>query len=658
MSREVEARLKISAVDRTGKAFQSVSKQLERVSRQTEKMNGMMGRYRQSGVLMARTMQTQSAMASMAASEIGFLTTRLIGPAAIGAAFVSAAKDAATFEESLFGIQKKSGATVEEMEKVKDQILAVTRQLPVAREEVAAAFERGAAAGIPIDKLAEFAVLTAKVADAWDMTAEGVGNVFAGFEKGLGVPIRDMEKLASLVNDLADSGISDEKDIADFMDRAGASLKNFGLSAEEIAAYGAALLNLKMPSEVAARAMDTVTGKLLAPENLSPKSKTALTKVVGDMKEFQKLSGNARLMFFLERLEGLTGQKRASYLGAMLGEGFDDEIMRAVGGIGEVRRNLDMVRRHNQMPSDSIAGVSEKKLNLFNSQLQRLVNNIQNAKTSLGENLTQPIGDILKQVNDTVDRNALIRGGERKLNKEMGDGAASDTRSILMQDIAKLFPDNIAAQNRYLVDQAFADYEAGKIKHPRQAYAGMKQDRDRADFLAANRTQMEAAYRAYQTGGRGGINVPIPSPRGESGQSSLAEQYAMYRPGRGPDRYQERNADLAHILNNLENLEKGGSGRPWLDQEKIGTEVGEAAVQRFGADAAAIGGEMGAALGQMARPILEAIGPAIAATIAQQIRAAIQSTPLQVNMNGTRGVNADTGRTMPVSIGKPVSTGG
>lgn len=661
MNKVVEARLRVIAEDKTGRAFSTIAGKMNLVERQALALNrrtGSFGRYldavnARAGVFASRAGAMGTA-AGYAAGEVGLLSARFLGPAAIGVGLASATREAANFEESLFGIQKKSGATAEEMEKIKDQILAVTRQMPVAREEVAAAFERGAAAGIPLDELASFATLTAKVADAWDMAAEDVGNVFAGFEKGLGVPLRDIEKLASLINDLADSGISDEKDIADFMDRAGASLKNFGLSAEEIAAYGAALLNLKMPSEVAARAMDTVTGKLLAPENLSPKSRTALTKIVGDMNEFQKLSGNARLMFFLEKLEGLSGQQRASYLGAMLGDGFDDEIMRAVGGLEELRRNLDMVRKHNERPSDSIAGVSEKKLNLFNSQLQRLVNNIKNAQTSLGENLMQPVAEVLKEVNDTVDRNALIRSGERKLDKLMGDGASSDTRSILMGDFAKLNPKNIAAQNRWLVDQAFADYEAGKIKHPRAALTAMQRDRDRADYLSSNRSQMEAAYSAYRIGGRGGTPIPLPRPGTESRNSSLAEQYALYRPGRGPDRFQERSADLVRILDNLEALEKGGSGRPWLDQEKVGSEVGEAAVQRISADAATIGGEMGDALATVAKPILEAIGP----VIAQHIRAAIAGSSFQVNVGGGgRSVNADTGRSMPTSAGLPVTAG-
>ncbi len=43
---------------------------------------------------------------------------------------------------------------------------------------------------------------------------------------GLGIPIDKLEAYASMINDLADAGIADETGISDFIDRAGASLKN------------------------------------------------------------------------------------------------------------------------------------------------------------------------------------------------------------------------------------------------------------------------------------------------------------------------------------------------------------------------------------------------------------------------------------------------
>lgn len=689
MAREVEARIRITAKDMTSPAFRSVARKmaiLERTAHQMDRRQAGFDRAvaavgarghvfaSRAAAIESRTAALSSRTAALAATagaasgEIGLLSARFLGPAALGAALWTSTKQAANFEEALFGIQKKSGATAEEMARVKGEIFAITRVLPVAREEVAAAFERGAAAGIPIDKLGEFAVLTAKVADAWDSTAENVGNTFAGFEKGLGIPLDKLENYASLINDLADSGISDEVDIADFVDRAGASLRNFGLGAEEIAGYGAALINLKMPSEVAARAMDTLTGKLLAPENLSKKSRGALTSIVGDVKQFQKLAGNARLMYFFEQLEKLDSQKRASYLGALLGEGFDDEVMRIVAGINEVRRNQEMVRKHNERPSESVAGVSEKKLKLFNSQLQITLNNLQNVFTKTGEYVAGPGASLLTKYNDATARGIAVDDGREKHERVFGKGSALDTYNIMWKELKELFPDQKTPAIQGMIDDAFASYGRGDIGHVRDRVKEVKDQRQWMEKHNASRGRYRDGRPTADGISTAGEFIPIPSsPQqyDEMQRNRLADQYRQLENARRATaqregerdsslRPEQHNSDLQRILDNIGGLEKGGSGRPWLDQEKIGAEVGQAAVQRIGADAGAIGGEMGDALARAAKPLLEALGP----VIAQHIAAAIRATPLNINGGGVRGVNADTGRTMPASIGKPASTGG
>jgi TP901 family phage tail tape measure protein len=363
--RDVEARLKISAIDRTGKVLSNIGNKLENVNRRAMAFN-----------------RVQSAMFD----HLGYMA-RYAAPAALGVELYRATKQAADFETSLFNIQKKSGATSEQMKKLAGDIRGLSNEMPISRDEIAAGMERGAAAGIPIDELKEFTRLTAMIADGWEVSAEESGNFIAGFNKGLHIPIKDMQAFASLINDLADSGIADEKDIADFVDRVGASLLNFGMTPNEVAAYGAAFLNLKMPADVAARAMDTLSGKLLAPENLSKKSKSALTNIVGDLKSFSKLSGNEKMNRFMKSLQKMTGQRRASLLGALLGEGFDDEVMRVVAAYDEVERNMAMAHKQAADPSNSILTMYEKQLETFNKKVAVLKNQLADIELSLGNRL-------------------------------------------------------------------------------------------------------------------------------------------------------------------------------------------------------------------------------------------------------------------------------
>jgi TP901 family phage tail tape measure protein len=364
-NREIEARLKISAIDRTGKVLSNIGNKLEMVNRRA--------------VMFNRTQQ--------AVSDSLLLMARYVGPAALGLELYRATTKAANFETSLFNIQKKSNATTEQMKLLGEQARQLSREMPLSIDEIAAGMERGAAAGVPTDQLREFARLTAMIADGWEVSSEEAGNFVAGFNKGLHIPMEQMQTFASLINDLADSGIADEKDIADFIDRVGASLQNFGMTPQQVAAYGASFLNLKMPAEVAARAMNTLSSKLIAPENLAPKSRKALTAIVGDLKSFAKLSGDEKMSRFLRSLHNMPNQRRASLLGALLGEGFSDEILRLVNGLDEVDRNMGMVRKQMEHPSNSILTLYEKQLETFNQRVKILRNQLGDIELSLGQRI-------------------------------------------------------------------------------------------------------------------------------------------------------------------------------------------------------------------------------------------------------------------------------
>lgn len=403
-NREIEAILKISSKLGSMQALKTLQGQLKAVDTQAKNYTRTQGIFNR----------------ELRAAE--GLIGRFLAPAALGYMAYGAVRAGAKIEDAMFGIQKKSGATAEQIAKLKGEIMDLAQEVPVSIEEIASAYERGAASGIPLDELREFAKLTAQVADAWDMTAEDTSNAFAGFKAAIGIEQKDMEKFADLINFLADSGIADERDIVDFLDRVGASLKNFGLTPEESAAFGAAMVNLKMAPEVAARAMDTLTGKLLAPENLGKKPFAALKEIVGDVKEFQKvLAQNPAkgLMDFFERLNKMSGQKRASLLGALMGEGFDDEVARMVGGDSELQRNLDIIKEKNKYEG-SIAGLSEKKLDLFNSKLQLLKNSLTEMKDDFFEasakdgSFLDVANSAVQSINEGTDKNNAIKAALTK----------------------------------------------------------------------------------------------------------------------------------------------------------------------------------------------------------------------------------------------------
>ncbi|QOG06542.1 phage tail tape measure protein [Aureimonas sp. OT7] len=353
MVREVEAKLVLSAQDRTRKAFESIERRLKGVEKRSSVANRMSAQAARFEQAAART--TNSMYAT---------TARIAAPLLAATGLNSGLRTLTSYEDALTEIQKKGGFSEKQMAKLGDEAraLATSGELAVPLNEILSAYERGAAAGLPLEDLRDFAELSAKASDAFGMSAEEVGNAAAGFNVGLGIPIAKMESYFDLINSLADSGISDESDIIKYLDNAGAALKNFGLSANDAAAYGAAFLNLKLGPETAARMTNALTQRLIAPDNLGKEAYAVFSEFVGDVGEFKDmLKGDAQgaLRKFLGDLAKLDKFERARVTGKIFGTEWSDEIMRVVEGIEEVDRNIAAARN-----TDSWAGSLEKSYQL------------------------------------------------------------------------------------------------------------------------------------------------------------------------------------------------------------------------------------------------------------------------------------------------------
>ncbi|MCK5934504.1 MAG: phage tail tape measure protein [Fulvimarina manganoxydans] len=296
------------------------------------------------------------------------------GPLAAGVAIQQAVTQAADFESALTGIQKKAGltqaATTALGEEIKD--LASGGEVAVGIDEIAAAYERGAAAGLPIDTLREFALQSVKAADAFEMSAEETGNFASKLQTALGMSAKEVKQVLDLTNSLADAGISDERDIVAFMDRTGATMKTLGMAKEETLALGATLINIGMPAEVASTGISNLAGRMLTVNELTGKSKKTFEKYMGSTEAFAELvekDANGALLSMLDTLEDLDKTDRMSLLSSFVGREWADEMLRLVEATDEYRRNLSLANDERKW-GGSLDASYQLKLDDFWSQWQ------------------------------------------------------------------------------------------------------------------------------------------------------------------------------------------------------------------------------------------------------------------------------------------------
>lgn len=405
--------------------------------------------------------------------------SRVLAPIAGAVSASQVISTAADFETALTNIQKKAGATAVQTAKLGEEIkaLATSGELAVPIEEIAAAYERGAAAGIPLDELRAFASLSAKAADAFEMSATDVANASAGFTNVLKVPRAEMERYFDLINGLADSGIADESGIVDYIDQAGAMAKTFGLSAQETAAFGAALANLKVSAAKGATATNAIFTRLMAPDALSGDAREAYYRLIKDDKKFKKqlASGKADEAFVgvLDSLRAMNKEARTGVIVELFGQDHLDVMTQMVEGADELKRNLAYAAGTDWF--GSLDKSYKLKLDDFWSQWQLLKNDLATAAIDVGtagmpvlKAGLQGARDLIGQIRDgmtqlemqidwsQVDAAKLAVGdlGEQ-LRTTLGMDTSGSTLGEFFRDLAKVI-DGIAATTRY-VSRELAD---------------------------------------------------------------------------------------------------------------------------------------------------------------------------------------------------------
>jgi hypothetical protein len=123
------------------------------------------------------------------------------------------------------------------------------------------------------------------------MTAEEAGTAMAKLRTSLGLSQPQLVDLADAMNHLSNNTASTAKQVTEFMLRAGTAGKSAGLSAEQTAAFGAAMIATGAESEVAATSFNNMVKALSRGASMTDRQISALQRlgfVSEDAQQYEK----------------------------------------------------------------------------------------------------------------------------------------------------------------------------------------------------------------------------------------------------------------------------------------------------------------------------------------------------------------------------------
>lgn len=387
--------------DETRQALDRQQKSLKRLGEQQARVNAVREQY-------SRNLEVRDRIAGAGA------TTSAAG-LAMGAPVVAAVKSYASMEDAMKGVAKQvnglrddNGNRTARFYEMQDAIKAASEQLPMENGAVdyAALVEGGARMNVanPNDSwedqkrdLLAFASTAAKAATAFELPAdelsEGLGKIASLYK----VPTRNIEQLGDALNYLDDNAMSKGADIIDVLQRMGGVADR--LDFRKAAALGSTFLSLGAAPEVAASAANAMVRELSIATMQSDRFMDGLDMLKLKPEQLEKQmtkDAMGTILRVMEKVEKLPQDKRLSAMTMLFGKEYGDDAAKLANNLPELRRQLQLTA--GSAANGSMQKESDINRDSLSAQWMLVKTGAQNAFSSLGETLRQPLMDIMDYV--------------------------------------------------------------------------------------------------------------------------------------------------------------------------------------------------------------------------------------------------------------------
>ncbi|MBJ9046042.1 phage tail tape measure protein [Citrobacter braakii] len=406
--------------DETRHALERQQKSLKRLGEQQAKMNAAREQY-------SRRLEVRDRIAGAGA------TTTAAG-VAMGAPVVAAVKSYSSMEDAMKGVAKQmnglrddNGNRTKQYYDMQDAIKAASEDLPMENGAIdyAALVEGGARMGVtnqddPFEDqkrdLLAFASTAAKAATAFELPAdelaEGLGKIAQLYK----VPTRNIEQLGDALNYLDDNAMSKGGDIINVLQRMGGVADR--LDFRKAAALGSTFLSLGAAPEIAASASNAMVRELSIATMQSKRFFEGMDLLKLNPEEIEKqmtTDAMGTIQRVLEKVNNLPQDKRLSAMTMIFGKEFGDDAAKLANNLPELQRQLKLTSGSGA--NGSMQKESDINKDSLSAQWLLVKTGAQNAFSSLGETLRQPLMDIMGMVKGVtgalrrwVEQNPVLAG--------------------------------------------------------------------------------------------------------------------------------------------------------------------------------------------------------------------------------------------------------
>ena len=369
---------------------------------------------------------------------------------AIGGALSTAAgfaiKTGIEFESAFAGVKKTVDATDAEFVKLRQGILDMSKEIPMAASDIAGIAESAGQLGIQNDNILGFTRVMADLGVATNLTGEEAASTLAKFANITGMDQSNFDRLGSTIVALGNNLATTEADIAAMAMRLAGAGKQVGLTEAEIMSFAGALSSVGIEAEAGGTAFSKVFSDM----------QLAVETGNGDLQNFAKVAGMSAKEFagafkddaagamttFIQGL-GQSEEKGMSAIKVLDDMGITeirmrDALLRAAGASDVFTGALDLGTKAWE-ENTAMTNEANQRYTTMESRIQMLKNGVAELGIAFYESTNSEIGEAVTLLNGYVGTltTAFQAGGLEGLVSALG-GVLSDVVSKVADFAPKL----------------------------------------------------------------------------------------------------------------------------------------------------------------------------------------------------------------------------
>jgi TP901 family phage tail tape measure protein len=333
-----------------------------------------------------------------------------------GAAYAGAAYQAANFESAMVEVQKTTGLADEKLSVLGEEIQSLAGRLGMGQQELAQIAATAGQLGIEgTENISAFTETVAKLTSVTELSAEEASAQIARIANAFEMPISEAENLGSVLNGLSNTTTAKAGDISNALSRVGSAGASIGLTADEVAALGATLIDTGIGAERAGTSMRNVFIRLQSEAE-------KLADVAGmTQEEFSSLVQDdalEALRAYLSGLEDIPEAQRA----IKIKEVFGQENFQAVQSLSEQLGLMNDNLERSATLSEEGTSLNEefgKALETVSKQWAKLKGNLLDVVTTVGQTALPALQSLLSTINRFFDPVGSLRQEFARLRGEV-----------------------------------------------------------------------------------------------------------------------------------------------------------------------------------------------------------------------------------------------